>query len=272
MAYSQDANPPWFWYDFTPDALVRGVCENFSSPDVFIWPEDSDGVPNWFSWASPHLNDAPDAEALAGRQAALKAVFDGAMLLVLGPKYVPITLRPAASDRDDPNGILRWHGGKGDVTRAPFSSAYLAQHADPLRNPLNNEITKLIFLARFDPLAKDMLLYVGVQGLTYISLYALTDWMTQRPGWHKNRVASEAGLSKSRYNDFTATANNPAYLGPFCRHGGIDTPPKRPMPYEDAEGPIRTAARAFLDELASDADLDEKWRLMSQPKPKSGTS
>ncbi len=110
----------------------------------------------------------------------MKAVFDGAMLLVLGPQYVPIELQSATSDRDDPKGVLRWHE-KGDVTKPPFSAAYLARHADPLRNPLNNEITKFIFLARFDPLAKDILLYVGVQGLTYITLYALTDWMTKRP-------------------------------------------------------------------------------------------
>ncbi len=57
MTHSRDPDPPWFWYDFTPDSIVRRVCEDFSSPDIFIWPEDSEGVPNWFSWASPHLND-----------------------------------------------------------------------------------------------------------------------------------------------------------------------------------------------------------------------
>jgi len=79
-ALSQQYVARWFYMTHPNLSWFDDFARNFSSPDVRIWPEDSEGVPEWYSWESRHLDDASSPQDFVDRSAALRAVFDGAML------------------------------------------------------------------------------------------------------------------------------------------------------------------------------------------------
>ncbi|GGJ56474.1 hypothetical protein CDQ92_11030 [Sphingopyxis bauzanensis] len=251
----------WYYW-FQPNTSWFGsFARNFVSPDVVIWPEETEGEPQYFAWTSPHFNDAATPEDLADRSAALKAVFDGAMYLAYGSSYFapPLT---NLTDENDRHATFRPGGNYlADVRVEPFSPSMVGARNLGGRDPFGHAVSTLLFLARYDQVTKNLLKFVGVQKLTYVTLYAFKDWMSDDK-WDDKRIAKEAGWSNAKFGDFTATANNPAYLGPFCRHGGSSQPPSRPMPLAEAEDPMRKAAMAFLSERGRSLNIAEKWKAL----------
>ena len=248
---------PKFWCDFSPSSsTVRADVEGFLSPDIAIWPEDSEGVPNWFSWSSWHLEDTGSAQELVDRMFALKAVFDGAFYLNYGSQFHSLKFQPVVGG----GGLPVDTPLDADLRAEPFSEAHIKSRVDSILRP-NSDVAVLIFQARYDEIAKQVLKFLGVNGITYMSLYALIDWM--KVDWDERTIATEAGLSNSIFADFKQTANNPTFLGPFSRHGGTGTAPKRPVLLKDAEGPILKATRSFLRERAKEAQLSDRWKAIA---------
>lgn len=228
-----------------------------------MWPEETDAVPSWFAWSSHHLDDVTTLQEFFDRSASLKALFDGAMFIAMGPRYHPFELtRPTAEHFEDQN-FLSYFEGPGDLTVDPFSPRHLLTRHRLSDSHLDDPLTRSLFLARYDTTVQALLKYIGYHGLTFVSLYALRDWMNDA-GWNDDKVAEEAGWSKARLRDFTGTANNPVYLGPHSRHGGTKAKPlKRPMEFSEADRGMRRATQHFLLERAEHADLHEKWKALS---------
>jgi len=252
----------WSFWVRPGTSWAEAFAQNFASPDIQMWPEETDAVPAYFEWASPHLNDTASFEELTDRTTALKAVFDGAMLLACGSSFHPfdLTSLTAADPRDRP--APSHLPLPGDVRAEPFSPFYIQKKVSRHLDPLDDPVARNVFLARYDDVTRSILKYTAVQGLTYLTLYAYRDWM-KSGGWDDAKIALEAGWSKSMLSDFTNTANNPAYLGPFSRHGGTSIAPKRPIRLEDAEGPMRKAIGSFLLTRASEVNLKNKWLSIS---------
>lgn len=253
----------WYYWIHPNTSWFGSFARNFLSPDIAIWPEDTDAEPQYFAWSSPHLNDAATPEELADRSAALKAIFDGAMYLAYGSSYFAPHLT-SLTDSNDRHADFQPSGNyEPDVRAEPFSSRTIADKTSRINDPFGHTVSHLLFLARYDQVTKDLLKFVGVQRLTYVTLYAFTDWMNGG-SWDDKRIAQEAGWSNAKFTDFSTTANNPAYLGPFCRHGGTSKPPKRPMPLTEAEDPMRKAAVAFLAERGRKLNIIQKWTALAR--------
>ncbi|GAN92661.1 hypothetical protein Gbth_014_017 [Gluconobacter thailandicus F149-1 = NBRC 100600] len=94
--------------------------------------------------------------------------------------------------------------------------------------------------------------------MSYITLYALYDWM-KKGKWDNTRICKEENWSASQLNDFTNTANNPVFLGPYCRHGGSTGPsPKRPVLLKDTIPGIMSAIRAYIKERGENIDIQSE--------------
>lgn len=241
---------------------MESFVSRLISPDIVMWAEETDSVPAWFAWSSNHLDDVSGAQEFLDRSTSLKALFDGAMYIAAGPTYHPLELvRPEAESADDRH-MVSGLPYPGDVTVEPFSEAYSKVRHGLHEHHLDDPLTRSLFLARYDDVTRAILKYTGVQGLTYMTLYAYRDWMKDA-GWDDAKIAREAGWSAARLKDFTNTANNPAYLGPYCRHGGQSAPlPKRPMPLDEADIGMRKAMKGFLLHRADLVDLRRIWNRL----------
>lgn len=241
---------------------MENFVSHLVSPDIVMWAEETDAVPAWFTWSSNHLDDVANSREFLDRSTSLKALFDGAMYIAAGPSYCPFELVRPSSEEPADRQMVSGLPYPGDVRVEPFSDGYLKVHHGLDERLLDDPLTRSLFLARYDDVTKAILKYTGVQGLTYLTLYAYRDWMKDG-GWDDAKIAVEAGWSAARLKDFTNTANNPAFLGPYCRHGGHNTPlPKRPMPLEEADTGMRKAMQSFLLHRAKVLDLRSKWNLL----------
>lgn len=254
--------PRWHYWTHPNSSWMENFVSHLVSPDIVMWAEETDAVPAWFAWSSNHLDDVREPREFLDRSTSLKALFDGAMFIAAGPSYYPFELvRPSAEETADRQ-MVSGLPYPGDVRVEPFSDAYSKVHHGLDDHFLDDPLTRSLFLARYDDVTKAILKYTGVQGLTYLTLYAYRDWMKEG-GWNDAKIASEAGWSATRLKDFTNTANNPAFLGPYCRHGGHNTPlPKRPMPLDEANAGLRKAMQSFLLHRANLVDLRGKWNLL----------
>lgn len=255
---------PRFQYWFNAgSSWGESWASNFTSPDIYIWPENTDEPPSWFVWTSPHLDDVASPQELMDRTSSLKAVFDGAMYLAAGSHYVPFQLTDLEAERPEDRSWLYGSPEEPDPRVEPFSAVQVAAKAESQRNPMGDPVARVIFLARYDELTRNLLKFLGIQGLSYISLYGLRDWMKSGK-WDDARIAAEAGWSGAKFDDFTNTANNPTYLGPFCRHGGLKPAPKRPMPLAEAVDPLLQATRKFLLERGTQIGIGGKWKSLQE--------
>jgi len=114
-------------------------------------------------------------------------------------------------------------------------------------------------MSRTDELTRGMLRFLGVNGPTWITLYALKDFM-KRGGMDEPKLALAAGVSLDEVKRFRHTANNPASIGPFARHGPQGhKPPAVPMTLPEAKRIILTAAGKFLDQRAKDLKIVQSY-------------
>lgn len=208
-------SPPKYYFWPCPNVgWIMSFAEKLVSPDLQMWPEDVDCAPEAYAWSSHHFDDVISSRELCDRSRSLKALFDGAMSITRGKGYLPFTFTACEATDSADSEMCSALPAPGDVTVEPYSVAHMAATHRLGEEHLDDPITRYLFLARYDPVVKTILKYTGVQGLSYMTLYAYRDWMKDC-GWDDKRIAKEAGSSSTRLNDFTNTANNPAYLGPW---------------------------------------------------------
>ena len=235
-----DANYAWI------DAFVG----QFPGGDIVIISDDWDAAATQYRWSSPHLNGLTDAGEIGARAAALKALFDGAMLLHRKGDY-----RLLPVDRT----VEHSGAGFGDFQLRhpfePFSADWKRWTFDSSESPMRHPVSTFLFLAHYSQTAKDMLLFLGANGVSWISLYALKDFMAHEK-WSEDEMASAGNVSVAELKRFRATANNHAAIGPFARHGEAGwTPPKVPMTLDKAHSVILDCVGGFMAALARKLDL-----------------
>ena len=126
-------------------------------------------------------------------------------------------------------------------------------------NPFRHLVSTSLFLAHFDETVKHMLVFLGVNGPTWISLYAIKDFIV-KAGWNEKRMAEGACVEESEIKRFRQTANNFEAIGPFARHGEKGwRPPCDPMTLEEAQVIICNCVEAFFKERAQAVDLKQKF-------------
>lgn len=224
-----------------------------SGVDYSIWSELNEHDKSYYMWSSRHLNTVTDYTDLCNKAKALQMIHKGACLIYRDASIMntycanlKITPEVCFHERHDP---LNTHGFISfeniNIIENPFCNKVLESKIPVNRDPLRNLVDKVIFLARYDKTIRNILLYTGYNGLSYITLYAYKDWMKSN-GIDDKQIASWADWSNAKLKDFHNTANNPAYLGPFCRHGGVTELPKRPMPLKEAQKGMILALRHFI--------------------------
>lgn len=246
-------NYSWF------DSFVRSL----SGTEVSILVDHEDDKPDAYLWSSMHLSELNDLQQVADRAAALKTIYDGAMYISYGEDYRPIEFLDLVNLTEE----KRSRKLQGNFLASPFSSdcanwIFLNKAA---YNPFGNFTSTMLFLARNDEKAKGMLQFLGVNGITWISLYALLDFMRQE--WDIPKIALAAGSTKEEIKRFTGTANNYAAIGPFARHGEVGWQiPSKVMSLEESSKLILKATENYLIERCKTVHLKSKWeKVKSTP-------
>lgn len=228
-AFSVDPRNGWF------DSFVM----HRMGSDIAILMEDDDDKPTSFLWSSPHLTELNDPQMAADRAAALKAIFDGAMLLIY-EDFIPFRLE----------GMIDLASGERVVTKAgnglaePFSASLpnLLAESDEV-----DRFSAWISLARVDDAVRHILVGIGLNSFSWISLYSLRDSL-RHYGMGDSEIAKMAGVGSSELKRLLHTANSFKAIGPQARHGLMkQDPPDSPMVIEDAIAIMRRAATAFID-------------------------
>lgn len=241
-----DGSYSWF------DSFVR----NLASPDVGIIVDHEDDKPDQYLWVSEHLNHLSDPKMVSDMALAIKSLWDGAFYIEKGLAYRPlrfIDLLDLSSNKPYPI-------GKSNPLSQIFTGRRpMGRHQRGWLNPFIYFVSMAIYQARYDDVSRGMLQFVGFNGVTWISLYALLDFM-KKNGWDEKKVELASGHKKGEVKRFTHTANNFAAIGPFARHGhlGHDSP-THPMTLDTAAELILSASKAFLIERCSALDLETIW-------------
>ena len=249
---------------------VQNYMDDFArhwrAEDVHIWKNDPGFVYIEYTFASPHFNSATNMYDLTDRAIALKAVFDGAMILATQPngRFEPFELESIVEVATDKRHDRPYDG---NVLVDPFD-----KRIPPFDAP--NKIIRgktyapedMILQARFDPIAYGMLRHVGYNGPDFRTLYSLLDWM-ETEGWTEDQIAAVTGSNNSVMNDFTRTANNVTVLGPMARHGDKRwAAPATPMALIEAQRLILPAARSFLESRAREFEETGAWPTFIRPQ------
>lgn len=244
-------DPAYSWFE--------SFAEQFSSPDLEFIVDIEDDKPNAYALSSLHFSELSDTADVFVRAVSLKAVLDGAFYLMHGKDFRPFQLFDLVDlDDDRPHGIP---GSDYEVIAAPFSARsanWIPKWHSPL-NPFRGFAAAMLWLAREDEYSRGLLQFLGLQGCTWISLYALLDFM-KTSGLSLREIADAGNTSEAELKRFTHTANNFSAIGPLCRHGDLGhQPPKNPMRLTEAAAIVLPAARKFLLKRISDLGLQRRW-------------
>lgn len=238
------ANYSWF----------ESFVERQNPVDIGFMVDTVDAQPNQYSIVSSHLDDLDDIDAAASRAVALISLLDGAMHLQDG-NYAGMYPREIMDLQASGKRALE----EGDAMTSPFSQAQIAGKIPGGCGDLIRPLERWVFMARHDALTLDMLRFLGVNGPTWITLYALKDYM-KSGGWDEVKVAAAAGVTAKEVERFRHTANNPAAIGPFARHGNQGhKAPAKPMTLGEARKIILTAGGKFLDNRAKELKVAENY-------------
>ncbi|WP_326522957.1 hypothetical protein [Sphingomonas sp.] len=223
----------------------ESLVDRHNPVDVGFLVDTYDAQPNQYAIVSHHLDDLTDEREVIDRATALVSLLDGALHLQQSHYAGMHTI-----DLVDLDTEYRSSFADGSVLADPFSSKWSMAQIPQSYGQLRLPTERMLFMARTDELTRDMLRFLGVNGPTWITLYALKDYM-KRGGWDENMVATAAGVPDNEVVRFRRTANNPAAVGPFARHGEQGhEPPKVPMALGEASKLILSATGKFLDQRA----------------------
>lgn len=247
-------------YEVTPAyGYHDSFAQSFTSPHLTLISLDDDQPAQYF-WASSHLDDLHNEKEVHERALALKAVFDGALNLC-APEYLPFRLGPLVNLEEE-----RWCGSMdldAPPTTSPFSLNWSTWNypRTSTHSPFLSPITSLVFLAANDPVSNDMLRFIGFNGPTWVTLYAMRDFIRQHFNRSEADIASATGKKDNDAKLFTHTANNFAAIGPLARHGDQGwQPPANPMTLTDARKLILGAVKAELNRRIVSLKLKERWQ------------
>lgn len=248
--------PKWGFLVSSNDNLFRTFADRMHGPDFALWPCEAGYVCTEYVLSSVHFHWAANVSELADRGAALKAIFDGAMYVSFGAVYFPPRLRMVVNNLDN----SRHSFEPGSVQAEPYSEIALALSIPAIHNPLRYfGPDQMMFLARYDIVARDLLRQLGFNGPNYVTLFAMFDWLKSN-GYDSNMMAAAAGVAHGEIKRFTATVNNVQALGPMARHGDKkQQPPSNPMTLAEAQMIILPAVADFLRRRAVEFDLQAKW-------------
>lgn len=244
---------------------MEDLALHWRDEDIHIWKNDPGYVSIDYTFASPHFNSAKDMYELTDRAVALKAMFDGAMILATRPhgRFEPfemVCIVEVATDKQHNR------PSQGNVLVEPFDESIppiLAPTKIIARGDYRPE--DMILQSRFDPIAKGMLKHLGFNGPDFRTLYSLLDWM-ETEGWTEEQVAAVTGQTKTSVREFTHTANNETVLGPLARHGDKRwSAPTTPMKLIEAQRLILPAAKRFLETRAQEFERTGVWPKYVKP-------
>lgn len=230
---------------------VDGLSHRDLGPDLAIVRDEEDAKPPQFFFASQHLEDLEQPADVRARGLQLFTLLMGAMYLNRGTDFCAVPLGELINWEEDrrvgfqePSSSVTIFSPR--ITTAPFETLS-AEEAPRLR------IQSSLWLARSDEIVRGMLTTLGLEGVTYRSLYALRDFM-KTAGMTDDDIRADGGTSSAAFTTFTRTANSYAAVGPAARHGLMNTqPPASPMGLEDSARIILPAARKLIDRRALDA-------------------
>jgi hypothetical protein len=232
----------------------ESLVDRHNPVDVGFLVDTYDAQPNQYAIVSHHFDDSEDPKDVIDRATALVSLLEGALYLQQASFAGLHTGNLIALDAEH-----RSVFADGSVLADPFSAEWSAGAIPTAYGELRLPTERMLFMARTDDLTRDMLRFLGVNGPTWIALYVLKDYM-KRGGWDEALVAKAAGVSEKEVERFRRTANNPAAIGPFARHGEQGhQPPPIPMTLQDARDLILTAAGKFLDERAGTLKVVEDY-------------
>lgn len=243
---------------------IQSFAHNNAAGDDFtIITDVEDDMPAAYGWASHHLDDLTDPQDVMNRAVALKALYDGALTIRFGYHHQPFTeLYDAIENRT-------YRNLAGDVLSNPFSDRQIARtsRSSDFENAMAaGRVAEWIYLARCDEAARGILAFLGVNGATWISLYAAKDYIKQEGGWDEDQMAMATGKPKAEFVRFRQTANNSAAIGPFARHGEQGwKPPAKPMTLDEASDLIRVTVFAFLRNRSAELLTSMRARELLSP-------
>lgn len=248
----------------TNSSKMLSISETRSNIDYSVYYDEDFCDQKYFYWSSPHLNSVITYEELCSKTWALQKMHLGAAYIYDDP-VLQFYSKIVFNNESDPlhnNHLISFENI--DININPFCQKVIDSRIPLFCNPLNDDVDRVIFLARYDETIKNILLYTGCNKLSYITLYAYKDWI-KSDGIDDKQIASWAGWSNAQLKDFHNTANNPAYLGPFCRHGGKTELPKRPMPLEEAQKGILLALHQFIEYKCNQIELSRLFNQLREP-------
>ncbi|KKW89402.1 hypothetical protein [Sphingobium chungbukense] len=245
----------WAIQVLTSYSWIEDLAETHNPVDVGFLTDTYDAQPNQYGLVSHHWDELNDHQAVADRAAALIALFDGTIYLQKGhfgglKTGNIIDLRTGA----------RYVYADGNVLADPFSADWMAAQIPRAYGDLKRPSARMLYMARTDDLTRGMLSFLGVNGPTWISLFALRDYMNNG-GWDDDAIAVAANSTRSEVNRFRQTANTPAAVGPFARHGEQNyQAPKKIMTLDEAKAIILAAAGRFLDDRAQKLAISQVYQ------------
>lgn len=252
-----DNNHRWCVQFVTTYSWFESFADHHNPVDIAFSGETYDAQPTQYTMMSHHLDELDNPIDVKNRATALLALLDGAFYLQDGnfggfktEQIIDLT-----------NG--KRHGyADGNVLFEPFSAKWKSARVPRSYGDLRKSTARMIYMSRDDEVTRGMLMFLGVNRPGWISLYALRDYMNHG-GWDDTAIGIAAGVSKKEVGRFRQTANNPAAVGPFARHGEQDhNPPTTVMTLEEAKKIIFTAAAKFLDERARQLGIVESYGRM----------
>jgi hypothetical protein len=226
--YAIRNNIPW----------ISSFAAEFHGPDIRIYGVYEDDRPTDYIWSSIHLNEFTDEKMIYERASALNAVFDGAMYVDIGTSYEPFWNRHVAF-LDNGWAITNFEPN-------PLVEPFWQEYVDSTPKPPDDFVSKIIHKSRYDKSIREILLFLGVNGLSWISLYAVLDTIKSE-GWNDKAIIAKKVATAAELNLFGHTANNVAAIGPFARHGNKgQSPPDNPMPHKAAKELILRILKKFI--------------------------
>jgi hypothetical protein len=226
--YAIRSNIPW----------IASFTAEFHSPDIRVYEDYEDDRPTDYIWSSIHLNEFTDERMIYERASALNAIFDGAMYVDIGTSYEPFW-----------KGQLAFLSNGRAITNFEQNSLvepFWQEYVDATPNQPEDFASKIIHKSRYDKSIREILLFLGVNGLSWISLYAVLDTIKSE-GWSEKEIIAQKIATAAELNLFSHTANNVAAIGPFARHGNKgQLPPDNPMSLKTAKELILRILKKFI--------------------------
>jgi hypothetical protein len=200
--------------------------------------DDFDDNSSSLYWTSPHLQGCPDKGTAIQKALALKALFDGAIYLYMKSSQFQGTYFLRGLDEKTSHSFSI----EEEYSLAePFDSTIAQRESQRINTGLAGFIALSSRLARKSDTCRNILSFVGVNGITWISLYAIRDFLKDPT------IRTLTGASKNEIDRFRRTANSFSVLGPKGRHGSSkEQPPPKPMKLTEAENLICEAAIAYF--------------------------